>query len=281
MYELMDGKKVSEHIKLQVKNEIESLGLNVDLAVIVVGDDPASKVYVRNKKNACASVGIKSLEYALPEDTTEEKLLELIDYLNSCKFVNGILVQLPLPKHIDQTHVLERIDPMKDVDGFTAINTGKLWTSGCTLAPCTAMGIIELLDYYNIDIAGKNCVVVGRSNIVGKPVAAMMLERNATVTVCHSKTKNLYDITNKADILIAAVGRPKFITWGMVKDKAVVVDVGINRVDGKLCGDVDFEGVKDKVSYITPTPGGTGPVTVSMLMRNCVQAAIMQHEQQL
>ncbi len=278
MYEVIDGKKVAEHIKMQVKNEIELLGLDVDLAVIVVGDDPASKVYVRNKKNACASVGIKSLEYVLTEDTSEEKLLDLIDYLNGCKRVNGILVQLPLPKHINQTRVLERIDPMKDVDGFTSVNTGKLWLGEYDLAPCTAIGIIELLDYYGIEIAGKHCVVIGRSNIVGKPVASLLLERNATVTVCHSKTKDLYKYTSQADILISAVGKPKFLTWDFIKLGAIVIDVGINRDEnGKLCGDVYFDDVKDEVAAITPVPGGVGPMTIAMLMRNALTAAKMQN----
>ena len=279
MYKLINGKEVSDHIKQQVKNEIQDLGIDVSLAVVVVGDNPASKIYVNNKKKACEFVGIKSLEYKLPEDVSEAELLNLIDYLNLADCVHGILVQLPLPDHIDANKVLERIVPHKDVDGFTAINTGELWQGKGAFPPCTAQGIIELLDYYGIEIAGKNCVVVGRSNIVGKPVAALLLERNATVTICHSKTKNLYKHTSQADILISAVGKPNFITWGLVKKDAVVIDVGINRdKNGKLCGDVDFDGIKDKVSAITPTPGGTGPVTVSMLMRNCLQAVKMQYE---
>lgn len=274
MYELIDGKKVAEHIKLQVKNEIESLEKDVTLVVIVVGDNPASKVYVNNKKKACEYVGIQSVEYALPEETTEEELLLTIDLLNKHPRINGILVQLPLPKHIDESKVLERIASEKDVDGFTAINTGKLWQGEYTLAPCTAMGIIELLDYYNIEIAGKHCVIVGRSNIVSKPLAALLLERDATVTVCHSKTKNLSEITSKADILISAVGKPKFITWGFVKKDAIVIDVGINRdEDGKLCGDVDAENVTNKASLLTPVPGGVGPMTVAMLMKNTLMAA--------
>ena len=279
MYELIDGKKVAEHIKLQVKNEIESLEKDVTLAVIVVGDNPASKVYVNNKKKACEYIGIRSVEYTLPEETTEDELLSLIDVLNDLKCINGILVQLPLPKHIDESKVLERIVPEKDVDGFTAINTGKLWQGEYTLAPCTAMGIIELLDYYNIEIAGKYCVIVGRSNIVGKPLAALLLERDATVTVCHSKTKSLYEITNKADILISAVGKPKFITWGFVKKDAIVIDVGINRDEnGKLCGDVDAENVANKVSLLTLVPGGVGPMTVAMLMKNTLTVAKEQYK---
>jgi methylenetetrahydrofolate dehydrogenase (NADP+)/methenyltetrahydrofolate cyclohydrolase len=277
----MNGKEVAEKIKSQVKEEIMALDLEPTLAVIVVGNNPASKVYVNNKKKACEQVGIKSLECIFPDDVTEAELIQIIDELNESPCVSGILVQLPLPEHINPDVVIERIAPEKDVDGFTTINTGKLWLGKYDLAPCTALGVIELLDYYNIDIAGKHCVIVGRSNIVGKPVAALMLERNATVTVCHSKTKNLSDITRQADILIAAVGKPKFITWGMVKDGAVVIDVGINRDEnGKLCGDVDFdrtpkdgEGVADKSSYITPVPGGVGPMTVAMLMKNTLIAA--------
>lgn len=277
MYQLINGKEVAEKIKLQVKEEIKSLGKDITLAVVIVGDNPASKVYVNNKKKACKLVGIQSLEYGLPENTSEDELLSLIDRLNSYNYVDGILVQLPLPRHINTDMVIKRINPEKDVDGFTAINTGKLWLGQYDIAPCTAIGVIELLDYYNIDIAGKHCVIVGRSNIVGKPVAALMLERNATVTVCHSKTQNLYDITRTADILITAVGKPKFITRDMVKDGAVVIDVGINRdKNGKLYGDVDFENVKDKTTAITPVPGGCGPMTVAMLVKNTLEAAKSQ-----
>lgn len=277
MYQLINGKEVAEKIKLQVKEEIKSLGKDVTLAVVIVGDNPASKVYVNNKKKACKLVGIQSLEYGLPENTSEDELLSLIDRLNNYNYVDGILVQLPLPRHINTDMIIKRINPEKDVDGFTAINTGKLWLGQYDIAPCTAMGVIELLDYYNIDIAGKHCVIVGRSNIVGKPVAALMLERNSTVTVCHSKTQNLYDITRTADILITAVGKPKFITRDMVKDGAVVIDVGINRDEnGKLYGDVDFENVKDKTTAITPVPGGCGPMTVAMLVKNTLEAAKSQ-----
>ena len=277
MYQLINGKEVAEKIKLQVKEEIKSLGKDVTLAVVIVGDNPASKVYVNNKKKACKLVGIQSLEYGLPENTSEDELLSLIDRLNNYNYVDGILVQLPLPRHINTDMIIKRINPEKDVDGFTAINTGKLWLGQYDIAPCTAIGVIELLDYYNIDIAGKHCVIVGRSNIVGKPVAALMLERNSTVTVCHSKTQNLYDITRTADILITAVGKPKFITRDMVKDGAVVIDVGINRDEnGKLYGDVDFENVKDKTTAITPVPGGCGPMTVAMLVKNTLEAAKSQ-----
>lgn len=277
MYQLINGKEVAEKIKLQVKEEVKSFGKDVTLAVVIVGDNPASKVYVNNKKKACKLVGIQSLEYGLPENTSEDELLNLIDRLNNYNYVDGILVQLPLPRHINADKIIERINPKKDVDGFTTINTGKLWLGQYDIAPCTAIGVIELLDYYNIDIAGKHCVIVGRSNIVGKPVAALMLERNATVTVCHSKTQNLYDITRTADILIVAVGKPKFITRDMVKDGAVVIDVGINRDEnGKLYGDVDFENVKDKTTAITPVPGGCGPMTVAMLVKNTLEAAKSQ-----
>ena len=274
MYKLLNGKEVSNHIKQEVKQRIVELNIKPTLAVIVVGENPASTVYVRNKEKACAQVGIESIVYRLPEDTSEESLLSLISLLNNDPSVNGILVQLPLPNHIDANTALQAIDPQKDVDGFTAVNTGKLWLGDYVLTPCTAMGIIELLDYYNIDIEGKNCVVVGRSNIVGKPVAALLLERNATVTMCHSKTRNLNEFTRNADILIVAIGRNKFITEYMVKDGAVVIDVGINRSeDGKLCGDVDFENVSEKTSAITPVPGGIGLVTVAMLMKNTLLAA--------
>lgn len=278
MYQILSGKEVAEHIKQQVKEEIERHELKVTLAVIIVGDDPASKIYVRNKSRACEYCGIKSVEYVLPEHTTEGELLTLIDELNTSTEINGILVQLPLPKHINADEVIEHIDPAKDVDCFTAINTGKLWQGRYDIAPCTPAGIVAILDYYNIDITGKNVVIVGRSNIVGKPTAALMLERNATVTVCHSHTKDLYKYTSTADILISAVGKPKFITWGLVKKDAVVIDVGINRDEnGKVCGDVDFESVKDRASAITPVPGGCGVVTVAMLMRNTLIAAEMQN----
>ena len=274
MCQLINGKDVAEHIKQLVKSEIESTSTDATLAVIVVGENQASKIYVNNKKKACNDVGIKSLEYTFPSDISEDELTNFIDNLNESKDINGILVQLPLPEHINADAVLGRIEPSKDVDGFTAINTGHLWLGKYDLVPCTAMGIIELLDYYGIEIAGKNCVVVGRSNIVGKPVAALLLERNATVTICHSKTQNLSEVTSKADILIVAIGKPKFVTIDMVKEGAVVIDVGINRDEnGKLCGDVDFEGVKNKVATITPVPGGVGPMTIAMLMKNTIVAA--------
>ena len=276
MCRVINGKEIAEHIKKQVKTTIELLDIRPTLAVIIVGDDPASKVYVNNKKKACEYVGIKSLEYSFPEDISTEKLIDFINELNENPYVNGILVQLPLPKHIDTNEVLESIDPKKDVDGFTAINTGKLWQGEYCLEPCTAIGIIDLLNYYGIEIAGKHCVIVGRSNIVGKPLAALLLKENATITICHSQTKDLDKYTSQADILISAVGKHKFVTCGMVKQGAVVIDVGINRDEkGKLCGDVDFENVKDKVSYITPVPGGVGPMTIAMLMRNTLDATRM------
>ncbi len=276
MYQIIDGKAVSAYIKEQVKGEVATLSENGSvpaLAVIIVGDDPASKVYVGNKKKACEMTGMRSVEYALPAETTEEELLALISELNNDKEINGILCQLPVPKHINEDKIIDAIAPEKDVDGFSAENVGKIWLGKYEISPCTPMGVIELLDYYNIPLEGKNCVIVGRSNIVGKPMAALLLERNATVTVCHSRTKDLTSFTKNADVIVAAVGRANFITADMVKDGAVVVDVGINRLEnGKLCGDVDFENVKDKVSFITPVPGGCGPMTIAVLMKNTLAA---------
>lgn len=281
MYKLIDGKEVSLYIKDKAKDEVKNLnarGIEVCLAVIIVGDDPASRVYVNNKKRACEAVGIKSIEYALPESTSENELLDLIYSLNKDETVNGILCQLPVPKHISENKIIDAIVPEKDVDGFSAENVGRLWLGKYDIASCTPAGVIELLDYYKIDIAGKNCVVVGRSNIVGKPMLSLLLERNGTVTVCHSKTQNLSAFTSQADILVAAVGRKRFITADMVKDGAVIIDVGINRDDnGKLCGDVDFENVKHKASYITPVPGGCGPMTIAVLMKNTVIACKRQN----
>lgn len=282
MYNLIDGKKVSAYIKDTVKEKTEALkaeGKEITLAVIIVGNDPASRVYVNNKKKACEYVGFRSLEFALPEETKEEELLELIDRLNADETVNGILCQLPVPKHINDEKVIDRIAPEKDVDGFSKINVGKLWVGDYDLAACTPMGVMELLKYYDIEVSGKNCVIIGRSNIVGKPMAALLLEKSGTVTICHSRTKNLAQITSQADILVAAVGRAGFVTADMVKDGAVVIDVGINRnAEGKLCGDVDFEGVKEKSSYITPVPGGCGPMTIALLMKNTLIAAEKQNK---
>ncbi len=283
MYKLIDGKEVSAFVKNQVKEQVNVLkenGKEVTLAVIIVGDDPASRVYVNNKKRACEYTGMKSLEFALSGDTSQEELLSLIDKLNDDKSVNGILCQLPLPKHIDESKIIQAIKPQKDVDGFSAVNVGNLWLGEYEFASCTPMGVIELLDYYNIDISSKNCVIVGRSNIVGKPMASLLLERNGTVTVCHSRTKDLASHTKNADILVAAVGKEKFIKADIVKDGAVIVDVGINRgADGKLYGDVDFEFVKEKASYITPVPGGCGPMTIAVLMKNTLAAYKMQNKE--
>ena len=282
MYNLIDGKAVSAYIKDKVKDEtaaLKSRGKEITLAVIIVGNDPASRVYVNNKKKACEYVGFRSLEYALPEETTEDELLALIEKLNNDDSVNGILCQLPVPAHIDDEKVIDKISPDKDVDGFSKINVGKLWLGEYDLAACTPMGVMELLKYYDIEVSGKNCVIIGRSNIVGKPMAALLLEQNGTVTICHSRTKNLAQITSGADILVAAVGRAGFVTADMVKEGAVVIDVGINRnSEGKLCGDVDFEAVKDKASYITPVPGGCGPMTIALLMKNTLIAARKQNK---
>ena len=279
---IIDGKSTAfetcEKVRLSVdsllKNDVEPC-----LAVIIVGDDPASRVYVNNKKKKCAAVGIKSLEFALPAQTTQRELLELIERLNQNSLVNGILCQLPLPEHIDEKAVIEAIDPQKDVDCFCDVNVGKLWTGNAVFLPCTPAGVMEMLRQYNIEVSGKNCVIVGRSNIVGKPLAALMLQNNATVTVCHSKTGNLDSVCRSADILVAAVGKAKFITADMVRENAVVIDVGINRDEnGKLCGDVDFDAVKDKASFITPVPGGCGPMTIAMLMQNTVKACEIQNK---
>ncbi|MBQ1994870.1 MAG: bifunctional methylenetetrahydrofolate dehydrogenase/methenyltetrahydrofolate cyclohydrolase FolD [Clostridia bacterium] len=281
MYKLIDGKEVSNHVKTKVREEVDALkekGIEPALAVIIVGNDPASRVYVNNKKKACEFTGMRSVEYAMPEETTEEELLSVIDKLNADDSINGILCQLPVPKHISEKAVIERISAKKDVDVFSAENVGKMWQGDYDMASCTPMGVIELLDYYGIDVCGKNCVIIGRSNIVGKPMASLLLERSATVTICHSRTKNLSEITSKADLIVAAVGRAKFVTADMVKEGAIVVDVGINRNDdGKLCGDVDFENVKDKCEFITPVPGGCGPMTIAVLMKNTLLACKKQN----
>ena len=278
----MDGKTVSAYVKEQIKNEcaiLKQQGITPGLAVIIVGNDSASRIYVNNKKKACADTGIYSEEYALPEDTSEEMLIELIKQLNKKAQINGILVQLPLPKHISESAVIEAIDPSKDVDAFHAENTGRIMSGNYRYLPCTPAGILEILDYYKIDCTGKHCVIIGRSNIVGKPTAMMMLKRNATVTVCHSKTENLKDICKTADILVVAIGKAKFVTADMVKQGAVVVDVGINRDEnGKLSGDVAFDEVKEKASFITPVPGGVGPMTISMLLKNTITATRIQNK---
>ena len=280
--QIIEGKKVSAQVKEQVKIQTQQIkdehGITPGLAVVIVGDDPASRVYVNNKKKACEFVGFKSEEYALPAKTTQEELLSLVKTLNKKEDINGILVQLPLPKHLDDKAVIEAISPLKDVDAFHAVNVGKIMLGEYDFLPCTPAGVMEMLHYYDIDVSGKNCVVIGRSNIVGKPMAMLLLHENGTVTICHSKTKNLSQICARADILVAAAGKTKFITAEMVKDGAVVIDVGMDRDEyGKLCGDVDFENVKNKCSYITPVPGGVGPMTIATLMKNTLKAAKIQN----
>ncbi|MEE1028113.1 MAG: bifunctional methylenetetrahydrofolate dehydrogenase/methenyltetrahydrofolate cyclohydrolase FolD [Agathobacter sp.] len=276
MANLIDGKKISQEIKDELKAkvaELKSEGTVCSLAVIQVGNDPASSVYVNNKKKACAYIGIESVAYELPEETTEEELLGIIDKLNKDDKINGILCQLPLPNHIDEDKVINAISPKKDVDGFHPQSVGSLVIGQPGFVSCTPAGIIQLLKRSNVEIEGKHCVVIGRSNIVGKPMALLMLQENATVTVCHSRTKNLKEICKQADILIVAVGKKEFVTADFVKEGAVVIDVGIHRDENnKLKGDVLFDEVKDIASYITPVPGGVGPMTIAMLMNNCVEA---------
>lgn len=280
MTQIIDGKAISAQIKDELKGKVAEMkeqGIEICLAVIQVGNDPASTVYVGNKKKACEYIGIKSLAYELPEETGEEELLELIGKLNGRKDVNGILVQLPLPKHIAEEKVLAAIEPVKDVDGFHVQNVGSLCVGKKGFVSCTPAGIIQLLKRYHIEIEGKECVVIGRSNIVGKPMALLLLQENGTVTVTHSRTKNLKEVTSRADILVVAIGKPKMITAEYVKEGAVVIDVGIHRnADNKLCGDVDYESVAPKCSAITPVPGGVGPMTIAMLMYNCVESVALQ-----
>ena len=279
MYQLIDGKAISTALKEELKGKVDALkaqGVEPCLAVILVGEDPASTVYVNNKKKACEFIGIKSLSYELPESTTQDELLALIDKLNADDGVNGILVQLPLPKHINEDAVIQAISPKKDVDGFHPQSVGALCIGQKGFVSCTPAGIIELLKRSNVEIEGKECVIIGRSNIVGKPMSLLMLRENATVTVCHSRTKNLKEVTKRADILIVAIGKPKMITAEYVKEGAVVIDVGIHRLEGKkLCGDVDFDTVAEHTSMITPVPGGVGPMTIAMLMKNCVDSVTM------
>lgn len=274
---IIDGKAVRDQLEEEMRVDVESLkaqGVNPGLAVVLVGDDPASKVYVSNKQKSCGRLGIESFEYKLPVETTEEYLLNLIDELNNRSDVNGILVQLPLPDHIDSQKVLIAIDPSKDVDGFHPLNVGKLFVDESPLPPCTPAGIMELLRRTGVDLRGKHAVVVGRSNIVGKPVAIMLLKEHATVTICHSRTVDLPGVCREADVLVAAVGRPEMIKGDWVKDGAVVIDVGVNRLEsGKLVGDVEFSSAADRASAITPVPGGVGPMTIAMLMRNTISAA--------
>lgn len=276
---IIDGKAISAAVKEQVRAEIARDGIKAGLAVVIVGDDPASRVYVNNKKKACELCGIQSFEYALPKETTQEQLLELVDTLNGDNSVNGILVQLPLPKHLDEKSVIERISPMKDVDAFHETNVGRIMIGNYAFLPCTPAGCMELIHSTGVEVAGKECVVIGRSNIVGKPMAMLLLHENGTVTVCHSKTRELAEVCRRADILVAAVGRANFVTADMVKPGAVVIDVGINRQeDGKLCGDVKFDEVSEVAGYITPVPGGVGPMTIAMLMRNTLTAARLQNQ---
>lgn len=278
MAKIIDGKavaaKVREEISEKVKKLTETSGVTPGLAVIIVGENPASQVYVRNKKKACEEVGIYSEVHELPEATTQDELISLISDLNANDKIHGILVQLPLPKHLTEEEVIEKIDPDKDVDAFHTQNTGKIMIGNYDFLPCTPAGIMKLLEFEGIDVSGKECVVVGRSNIVGKPQAMLLLHANGTVTVCHSKTKNLAEVTSRADILVVAIGKANFITGDMVKDGAVVIDVGMNRRDdGKLTGDVDFTTVEPKASYITPVPGGVGPMTITMLLQNTLTSA--------
>lgn len=281
MAKLIDGKIISAAVKAEVANEVAKLknqGITPGLAVIIVGEDPASKVYVANKEKACEAIGMASFKYALPENTTEAELLELINKLNNDAKVNGILCQLPLPSHLNEELIINSIVPEKDVDAFHPHNVGKIMIGNYDFLPCTPAGIMEMLKYENIDIEGKECVVIGRSNIVGKPMSMLLLHKNGTVTVCHSRTKNLKEVCRRADILVAAVGRANFVTADMVKEGAVVIDVGINRLDnGKLCGDVNFAEVEPKAAYITPVPGGVGPMTIATLMKNTLTAAKKQN----
>ena len=273
---LIDGKKVSGQIRNRLAEELQELkkktGKTPGLATVLVGDDPASAVYIRNKNKICGELGFQSFEQKLSANTSEEKLLQLVRELNSNKDIHGILVQLPLPDQIDSEKILQAIDPKKDVDGFHPVNVGKLVVGNALLTPCTPTGIIELIDHYDIEISGKHAVIIGRSNIVGKPVSMLLLQRNATITICHSRTQDLEEITRSADIIVAAVGRANFVTEEMVSEGTVVIDVGINRVDGKLTGDVDFEPVSKKASHITPVPGGVGPMTIALLMENTLKA---------
>ena len=274
MTKIINGKEISAAIRQEIKAEVQEMKKKPGLAVILVGEDPASKVYVRNKNLACEEVGIYSEMYTLPAETTREQLLSLVEQLNESPNIHGILVQLPLPKHLDAEEVIMAINPEKDVDAFHPINVGKIMIGNFDFLPCTPAGVMELLKRSGIEIAGKECVVIGRSNIVGKPQAMLLLHENATVTICHSRTKDLAEVCRRADIIVSAVGRAKFVTPDMVKDGAVVIDVGMNRDEnGKLCGDVDYESVSQKTSYITPVPGGVGPMTITMLLKNTVTAA--------
>ena len=278
MAKIIDGKAVSAQVKENIAKEVAQLkeqhGISIGLAVVIVGNNPASRIYVNNKKKACEAVGFESFEYALPEETTQDELLSLIDKLNADDKVDGILVQLPLPKHLDEKIVIDNISPDKDVDAFHPVNVGKIMIGDYSFLPCTPAGVMELIASTGVEISGKECVVVGRSNIVGKPMSMLLLHKSGTVTICHSRTKDLAAECKRADILVAAVGVPKLIKGDMIKEGAVVIDVGMNRLeDGKLCGDVDFESCEKVASYITPVPGGVGPMTIAMLMKNTLTAA--------
>jgi methylenetetrahydrofolate dehydrogenase (NADP+)/methenyltetrahydrofolate cyclohydrolase len=278
---LINGKEVSAEVKAGVAAEAAKLkeekGLKVGLAVVIVGNNPASRVYVNSKKKACEEVGFQSFEYALDENTTQEQLLDLVDVLNRDSRVNGILVQLPLPKHIDENAIINAICVDKDVDAFHPKNVGRIMIGDYAFLPCTPAGVMELIAHTGVEVSGKNCVVIGRSNIVGKPMAMLLLHKSGTVTICHSKTQNIADITRNADILVVAVGKPNFVTGDMIKEGAVVIDVGMNRLEnGKLCGDVEFDSAEKKAGYITPVPGGVGPMTIAMLMKNTLTAAKQQ-----
>lgn len=281
MSNIIDGRLISAKVKEEVAKGVKSLtkkGINAGLAVVIVGDNQASRVYVNSKKKSCAECGIASYEYALDEGTSEQELLDLVSQLNDDDRVSGILVQLPLPKHINEERIIEAISPRKDVDAFHAVNVGKIMIGNFSFLPCTPAGVMELLASTGVDITGKECVVIGRSNIVGKPMAMLLLHKSATVTICHSRTVDLASVCKRADILVSAVGIANFVTADMVKDGAIVIDVGMNRNhEGKLCGDVDFDEVKKKTSYITPVPGGVGPMTIAMLMKNTLTAAKEQN----
>lgn len=283
MATIIDGKNLAKKIRQELKdecNELKKNGINPKLAVIMVGDDPASKVYVRNKSKACEDVGIEYEEFLLKEETTQEELIDLIKKLNNDKTINGILLQSPIPKHLNINEAFKAITYMKDVDGFTPSSVGKLCIGEDTFISCTPYGVMKMFEEYNIDLTGKDVVILGRSNIVGKPLIQCCLQKNATVTVCHSKTKNLAEHTKRADIVISAIGQSKFVKADMIKDGAVIIDVGINRgADGKLTGDVDFENVEKKASYLTPVPGGVGPMTIAMLMNNVIKATKEQHNE--
>ena len=282
MYQILDGKKVSQRVKDELKEQVVALkekGIDPGLAVIIVGNDSASKVYVANKEKACEYIGIRSEKYALPEETTQEELLKLVKELNERKDIHGILCQLPLPKHINEETILYAIDPKKDVDAFHPVNVGKIMIGDFDFLPCTPAGVMDLIEESGIDLTGKECVVIGRSNIVGKPQAMLLLHKNATVTICHSRTKDLREVCKRADVLVVAVGRAKMVDASYIKEGAVVIDVGMDRDEnGKLCGDVDFDSACTVAGAITPVPGGVGPMTIATLMRNAVTAAIKQSE---